>query len=212
MSGYVGGKVRCARKLPPGGRADVSDSTRGVLLRMAKLTAVVFAVVADHQHDLPLKDVVVVDQAARDAREVLCRLHLLQLPPEQRARCCRAGRRAGHGRLLHRSLPLSMTKGSCTEWNRRRWSCAGLSLCRGCAAGKETTGDPTLLLGTLTRLSRGKETTDDGMDKFERPLARLGKDARARSSRAAKAGRQMRPRGTRPLASGRRRYVGPMPR
>jgi hypothetical protein len=80
-------------------------------------------------------------------------LHLLQLPLEQRSRCCRAGRRAGHGCLLHRSLPLSMTNvTSCTEWNRRRRSCAGLSLCRGCAAGKETTGDPTLLLGTLTPL------------------------------------------------------------
>lgn len=54
------------------------------------LTSVVLAVVADHQHDLPLKDVVVVDQAAGDAGQVLGVLHLLELPLKQRC----GGRRA----------------------------------------------------------------------------------------------------------------------
>lgn len=51
-----------------------------------KLTAVVFAVVIDHKHNLPLKDVVIVDKAAGNSRDVLASLHLLQLPAEKGSR------------------------------------------------------------------------------------------------------------------------------
>lgn len=45
-------------------------------------TAVVFAVVADHEHDFPLEDVIV-DEPARDPREVFSVLHVFQLPAEE---------------------------------------------------------------------------------------------------------------------------------
>lgn len=51
--------------------------------REEMLTSVVFAVVADHEHHLPLKHVAVVDEAARDPGNVLAHLHLFELAPEQ---------------------------------------------------------------------------------------------------------------------------------
>lgn len=45
-------------------------------------TAVEFAVVRYHQHHFPL-EYVVVDQAARDAGDVLVALHLLQLAAQE---------------------------------------------------------------------------------------------------------------------------------
>jgi hypothetical protein len=52
------------------------------------LTAVVFAVVADHEHHLPLEDIGVVDQAAGYAWDVFACLHLLKLALEEgRGRC-----------------------------------------------------------------------------------------------------------------------------
>lgn len=47
------------------------------------LTAVVFAIIRYHEHHLPLKDVAIVDETARDTRKVLVALHLLQLSSEQ---------------------------------------------------------------------------------------------------------------------------------
>lgn len=56
-------------------------------------TAIVFAIIVDHEHDFPLKDVVVVDKAARDARDVLASLHLLELTLQEGG----GGGRARHG-------------------------------------------------------------------------------------------------------------------
>lgn len=60
-------------------------------------TAIVFAVVVYHEHHLPLKDVIVVDEAARDARQVLALLDLLELPLQQRSGRG-GGRHGGAGR------------------------------------------------------------------------------------------------------------------
>jgi hypothetical protein len=46
--------------------------------RKTGLTSVIFTVIINHQHDLPLEDIVVFEAAA-DARYVLVGLHLLQL-------------------------------------------------------------------------------------------------------------------------------------
>lgn len=46
-------------------------------MRIVLLTAIVFAIVVDHEHDLPFEDVAVADQAARYARDILSCLHLL---------------------------------------------------------------------------------------------------------------------------------------
>lgn len=92
--------MRWARKLPPGGvwsagvlgegvgetRRDVGTDGGGRGIR----TAVVLAVIADHQHDLPLENVAVAHEPARDARYVLAALHLPQLPAEQRGGRARA--------------------------------------------------------------------------------------------------------------------------
>lgn len=48
-------------------------------------TTVVFAIVVDHEHDLPLEGVVI-DQSTRNAREILRFLHFLELA-EQKP-CC----------------------------------------------------------------------------------------------------------------------------
>jgi len=56
------------------------------------LTAVEFAVVTDHEHDLPFKDVIVHKPTA-DSRNVLVVLHLFELAGKQ---AC-SGRGGGHG-------------------------------------------------------------------------------------------------------------------
>ena len=50
-------------------------------------SAVEFAVVGDHEHDFPFEDVVVVDEAAADAGDVLVGLHLCQLASEHAPSC-----------------------------------------------------------------------------------------------------------------------------
>lgn len=65
MRGYVGGKMRWQRKLPP----NTAERQYGFVLRSGYYilkgrgrdicTAVVFAVVVDHQHHLPLEGIVV---------------------------------------------------------------------------------------------------------------------------------------------------------
>lgn len=49
-------------------------------------TAIVPAVIRDHEHDLPLEDVVV-HQPATDARYVLVTLHLLELAAQEPCGC-----------------------------------------------------------------------------------------------------------------------------
>lgn len=56
-----------------------------------RYTAIVFAVIANHEHHLPLEDVVV-HQPARDTREIFCCLHVFQLSSEQ-ASCSHEGLR-----------------------------------------------------------------------------------------------------------------------
>ena len=56
-------------------------------------TAIVFAIIVDHEHDFPLKDVVVVDKTARDTRDILAGLHLLELTLQEGG----GGGRARHG-------------------------------------------------------------------------------------------------------------------
>lgn len=69
-------------------------------------TAVVFAIVADHKHDFPFKDIVVVYKTARDSGYVLVRLHLLELSSQQRRGGERTRGGAGHGAILSpRSAP-----------------------------------------------------------------------------------------------------------
>jgi hypothetical protein len=50
-------------------------------------TAVVFAVVADHEHDFPLEDIVA-HEPARDPREVFGVLHVFQLSAQEAAGAC----------------------------------------------------------------------------------------------------------------------------
>lgn len=49
----------------------------------AEHTAVVFAVIVDHKHNLPFEYIAVLDQAARDSRQVLAFLNLLELAPQE---------------------------------------------------------------------------------------------------------------------------------
>lgn len=51
------------------------------------LTAIVFAVVADHKHNFPIKDIVVY-QSTRDSGEVLRCLYFLELSCEQARSAC----------------------------------------------------------------------------------------------------------------------------
>lgn len=54
----------------------------GMGLGCWELTSIELALIVDHEHDLPLKDVAV-HQAATYAGNVLVGLHLLQLPAEE---------------------------------------------------------------------------------------------------------------------------------
>ena len=45
-------------------------------------TTVVFTVIGNHEHDLPLEDVIA-NQSAADARYVFVALHLLELPTQE---------------------------------------------------------------------------------------------------------------------------------
>ena len=60
-------------------------------------TSIVFAVIVEHEHDFPLKYVVILDEAARDAREVGPLLHVPELTAKE-PRCGGggAGTRRGH--------------------------------------------------------------------------------------------------------------------
>lgn len=49
-------------------------------------TTVVFAIVGNHEHDLPLENVAS-DQTAADARDVLVALHLFQLAAQEPGGC-----------------------------------------------------------------------------------------------------------------------------
>lgn len=60
-----------------GGAGDWGDKGRDCVH-----TTIVFAVVTNHQHHLPLEDIVV-HQPAGNSREVLCRLHVLELSCEE---------------------------------------------------------------------------------------------------------------------------------
>lgn len=65
-------------------------------------TAVIFAIVVNHEHDLPFEYVAVVDEAAGHALEVLARLDLFELSPEERGSW---GLDPCHGRGFVRHLP-----------------------------------------------------------------------------------------------------------
>jgi hypothetical protein len=85
MCGYSGGKVSFDRKKPPWG--PVSD----MMLSRATLpphTAVELVVVTYHQHNLPLKDVVVVAESTTYPWDILVTLHLFQLACEKTCCCC----------------------------------------------------------------------------------------------------------------------------
>jgi hypothetical protein len=82
--GYVGGKVRWHRKLPPVGVSAYMESETGQLDEK-RLTSIVFAVVTDHKHDFPL-EYIIVHQPARYSREVFRGLYLLELACQQA--CC----------------------------------------------------------------------------------------------------------------------------
>ena len=74
INGYSGGNDKRARKNPP------SNFVSRSIIRVEWIlsTPIVFAIIIHHEHDLPLKDVVVHKPTA-DARQVFVRLHLLQL-------------------------------------------------------------------------------------------------------------------------------------
>jgi hypothetical protein len=56
--------------------------------RMGRHTTIIFAVITNHEHNLPFKDIVI-HQSARYSGEILRGLHVLQLSCEK-ARCtCR---------------------------------------------------------------------------------------------------------------------------
>ena len=57
------------------------------------LTTIILHIIADHQHDLPLKDITI-HQTATDARDILVGLHLLELTTQQSRR-----RRSCHGEM-----------------------------------------------------------------------------------------------------------------
>lgn len=63
-------------------------------------TAVVFAVVGDHEHHLPLEHVVIY-QSARDSWQVFCLLHSFQLSRQEPGGS--SGRGCRHFGFLHRS-------------------------------------------------------------------------------------------------------------
>lgn len=50
-------------------------------------TAIIFAVVGDHEHDFPFHDVVVHEPAAY-ARDIFVGLHLFELAAEEAGGCC----------------------------------------------------------------------------------------------------------------------------
>lgn len=89
--GYSLGNFTRARKLPPVREDDVESV---VILRVDALlrggddahTSVPFYFVVNHQHDLPLKNIVVVNKAARYPWNILVGLHLFELPAQQ-GRC-----------------------------------------------------------------------------------------------------------------------------
>lgn len=78
IRGYSAGNDSRALKKPP------ANCQRMVIPTFAygKHTAIIFAVVVEHEDNLPLEDVIV-DQAAADSRDIFVGLHLLQLPAEQ---------------------------------------------------------------------------------------------------------------------------------
>lgn len=71
IKGYSGGNDRRARKNPP----RIVVSTSALYIQDVSLTTVVFAIIIDHEHNLPFKDIVI-DQSTADSRHVLVRLHL----------------------------------------------------------------------------------------------------------------------------------------
>ncbi len=60
-------------------------------------TTIVLAIVVDHEHHLPLKDVAVLHQAAGNGRNVVVALHRLELSPQQRTGRCGITRGTRHG-------------------------------------------------------------------------------------------------------------------
>lgn len=69
----------------------ISRLTIKMHIGMDGRTSVILAVVIDHEHYFPLEDIVV-SKTTTDPRYVFVRLHLFQLPLQQR----RGGRREGH--------------------------------------------------------------------------------------------------------------------
>lgn len=84
MCGYSGGKERRARKKPPIKPPHSQPLHPHIYIRRVwkgTLTSIQLDIIRDHQHNLPLEDVVV-RQPAADAGDVLVALHLLQLAGE----------------------------------------------------------------------------------------------------------------------------------
>jgi len=69
------------RKFPPTDKS-VQEQNSVEELRRDRFTSVVFTVVTDHEHDFPLK-YVVIHKPAGDPWQVLRSLHVFELPAEE---------------------------------------------------------------------------------------------------------------------------------